>query len=97
MGLMAQSSSPNTCVHCGRRCGDYNGGFASSAEGLPLCHPNMPDRPDCSHMVEVYHHPLVGCSRCQQEPWEPLTPIEHHDAMLDTLRRLEAMIQDVSP
>lgn len=87
---------PNKCVHCGRMMGDYEGGYGTY-NNLPLCHPNAPERPDCYHMVTVYLHPVGDCFRCRQEPWEPLTPIEQHDAMLDTLRRLEAMIQDVSP
>jgi len=88
---------PDQCVHCGRTMGDYEGGFGRSVENLPLCHPNVDNRPDCFHMVTVYTHPVAGCLRCQQDPWEPLTPIEQHDALMDAFRRLEAMIQDVSP
>jgi hypothetical protein len=88
---------PTKCVHCGRVTNNYDGGYGGSHSGLPLCHPNTYDRPDCYHMVTVYYHPLTGCTRCQQDPWEPLTPIEQHDALMDTLRRFEAMIQDISP
>lgn len=87
---------PDSCVHCGRVMNDYNGGHGGY-NGLPLCHPNAPNRPDCYHMVTVYHHQLLDCARCRQEPWQPLTATEHHDAMLDALRRLEAMITDVIP
>jgi hypothetical protein len=87
---------PNECVHCGRTMGDYEGGYGGSGD-FSLCHPNVDNRPDCYHMVTVYHHPLTDCARCQRDPWEPLTPVEQHDAMIDVLRRLEAMIQDVSP
>lgn len=85
------------CIHCGRMMGDYEGGFGESKDGQPLCHPNVIDRPDCHHMVDVYHHQLVDCARCQRDPWEPLTPIEQHDAIIDAMRRLELMIQDISP
>lgn len=86
----------DTCVHCGRKMGDYEGGYGASGSHM-LCHPNVIDRPDCLHMVDVYNHPLRDCKRCQQNPYEPLTPVEQHDAMLSMLRRLEAMIQDVTP
>jgi hypothetical protein len=84
------------CVHCGRIMGDYEGGFGEFNQ-QPLCHPNVIDRPDCYHLVTVYHHQLVDCDRCRQEPWEPLTPVEQHDALMETLRRLELMIQDITP
>jgi hypothetical protein len=87
---------PNVCTHCGRQMGDYEGGFGEH-NLLPLCHPNVAGRPDCYHLVTVYDHPVSDCARCQRDPYEPPTPIEQHDAMLATLRKLEAMIQDVSP
>lgn len=85
-----------TCVHCGRKCCDPAGGSAS-VQDFWLCHPNEPNRPDCYHMVTVYQHELVGCERCAQEPYEPLTKIELHDAMLDALRRLDQMVRDATP
>lgn len=94
--MVVEFIGPNECVHCGRTMGDYEGGYGE-LNNLPLCHPNVSDRPDCYHLVTVYHHPIGDCFRCQRDPWEPLTPVEQHDAMMDTLRRLEAMIQDVSP
>lgn len=99
--MVVEMLRPNICVHCGRPMGDFDGGYGAvnndHGVNLPLCHPNALDRPDCYHLVTVYHHPVTDCQRCSPEPWEPLTPIEQHDAMIDTLRRLEAMIQDVSP
>ena len=49
------------CDHCGREMGDFAGGFGSvSHDGRTyhLCHPNMPDRPDCYHLVTVYGQPI---------------------------------------
>lgn len=53
------------CAHCGRMCGDYEGGGASvnDAGGQPVavCHPLHPGiagRPDCYSLVTVYHQPL---------------------------------------
>lgn len=84
------------CIHCGRRCNDFEGGYAG-VNSAPLCHPNAAARPDCYHMVTVYHHPLQNCARCAQEPYEPLTSIELHDAMLDSLRRMEQIVRDAMP
>jgi hypothetical protein len=47
---------PN-CAHCGRPCGDAEGGWGS-INGEPLCHPNVKGRPDCYTLVTVYHHEL---------------------------------------
>lgn len=52
-----------TCAHCGRTCGDYDGGTAS-LNGEPLCHPNAPGRPDCYSNVTVRMHPLRDCAWC---------------------------------
>jgi hypothetical protein len=95
--MVVEILPPDRCVHCGRKTGDFSGGFASDESGLPLCHPHAAGRPDCYHLVTVYHHPVANCARCRQEPWEPLTSAEKHDAMMGALQRLEAMIQDVSP
>lgn len=94
--MVVEILRPDVCVHCGRRMRDNEDGFGGIGE-LPLCHPDADDRPDCYHLVTVYHHPVYDCVRCQQDPWEPLTPTEQHDAAIETLRRLEAMIQDLSP
>jgi hypothetical protein len=48
-------------------------------------------------MVTVYHHPLNDCSRCMQDPYVPPTKVELHDAMLDTLLRMELIIRDAMP
>lgn len=87
----------DVCVHCGRRCNDYEGGHASAGEGSPLCHPNVDGRPDCYHMVTVYHHQLEDCDRCTREPYQPLTAAELHDSMLEALRNMEQMVRDAMP
>lgn len=84
------------CVHCGRKCGESAGGSAS-VNGIQVCHPNEPGRPDCYHMVTVYHHELSDCRRCGEKPYRPLTGAELHDAMLDALRRLDQMVRDATP
>lgn len=94
--MVVEVLRPDVCVHCGRKMGDHEGG-SGGVNGLPLCHPNVDGRPDCYHLVTVYHHPVADCARCRQDPWEPMTSAEQHDAMIGTIRRLEAMIQDVSP
>jgi hypothetical protein len=45
------------CAHCGRPCGDAESGWGS-LNGEPLCHPNVPGRPDCYVLVTLYHHEL---------------------------------------
>ena len=94
--MTAEPVPATLCVHCGRKCGDMAGG-SGEVQRTKLCHPNEPGRPDCYHMVTVYHHELYGCRRCSQEPYRPLTPVELHEAMIDALRRLEQMISDATP
>ena len=48
---------PVSCAHCGRVCGDSEGGWGS-LNGEPLCQPSVDGRPDCYRLVTVYHHPL---------------------------------------
>lgn len=86
-----------TCVHCGRACRTTAGGYSSSKEGLPLCHPNESGRPDCYHMVEVYHHDVVDCERCAQNPYTPPTQLEMHEALLEALQNLDRMVRDILP
>lgn len=86
----------DSCVHCGRGCNNWHGGFASIGS-LPVCHPNAPGRPDCYHMVTVYGHPTTDCTRCAEEPYTPLSTREMHDSMVDTVRKLELMIRDALP
>lgn len=51
------------CAHCGRICGNYDGGFASY-NGEPLCHPNDETRPDCYKLVQAGHPmPCLNCYR----------------------------------
>lgn len=88
--------SRTNCVHCGRVCGDFAGGFASTG-AYPVCHPNAAGRPDCYHMITVYHHEVIDCERCAQNPYEPLSTVELHDAMIDALRRMEQIIRDAMP
>lgn len=86
----------DTCAHCGRKCNSYEGGYASVGYS-PVCHPNVAERPDCYHMITVYHHELNNCPRCTPDPYESLTTVELHDAMIDALRRLEQIVRDAMP
>lgn len=45
------------CAHCGRVCRDFEGGYAS-VQGKAVCHPNALYRPDCYHLITVYHEPM---------------------------------------
>ena len=61
------------CVHCGRTCGDMDGGMAI-VNGQPVCHPNAEGRPDCYRMATIYGHPLHGCDTCKRnESTDPET------------------------
>lgn len=95
--LWGPEGPAENCVHCGRLCRNFDGGYASAGKDYALCHPNAPDRPDCYHMVTVYHHPLENCERCTQSPYLPLTAVERHDSMIDAIRRMEQIIQDSMP
>jgi hypothetical protein len=50
------------CAHCGRVCGDFDGGWATvtdlAGKSVPVCHPNALGRPDCYSLVTVYHERL---------------------------------------
>lgn len=94
--MVAEFLSGQICVHCGRVCHTYMGGYASVGL-LPVCHPNGPARPDCYTMITLYRHELRSCARCAQDPYLPLTRQELHDAMLDIIRDLERMVQDALP
>lgn len=59
------------CVHCGRTCGDYNGG-KGVINGKPVCHPNATDRPDCFKMASQYGHPLHDCDTCTRYETDPI-------------------------
>jgi hypothetical protein len=50
------------CAHCGRACGDAEGGFGSY-NGFMLCYPQITDaRPNCYHLVAMEHH-HVPCDK----------------------------------
>lgn len=53
----------SACGHCGATdVGTFEGGYGSVGRA-DLCHPNESGRPDCYHLVTVYHHPMP-CSAC---------------------------------
>lgn len=47
------------CAHCGRPCGNFEGGHAMLQSGQRVCHPNVSGRPDCYRLITVYHE-VVG-------------------------------------
>lgn len=51
------------CVHCGRKCGDDEGGLGG-VDGLPVCHPNVMGRPGCLDLITKHGHRLVDCAIC---------------------------------
>ncbi len=54
------------CVHCGRLCGNFEGGRAS-VYGSNVCHPNVIGRPDCYRLITVYRHMLKDCPTCMRK------------------------------
>lgn len=71
--ITASGFRTQTCVHCGRTCGDYDGGMAL-VNGQPLCHPNAGGRPDCLKAATSYSHPLHDCDTCKRnESTDPET------------------------
>lgn len=62
---MAQGLPLGECGHCGREdVGTAAAGYAAVGDVL-LCHPNVPERPDCYKLVTLYHHPAVKCGPCR--------------------------------
>jgi hypothetical protein len=61
------------CAHCARMTGTFASGFARAA-GKPLCHPNVPGRPDCYQLVTVHQHeiPCIS-STCYEDHEDPKT------------------------
>lgn len=51
-------NAPFLCGHCGRPCGNFEGGFAIVAS-VRVCHPNVKDRPDCYRLITVYNE-VIG-------------------------------------
>lgn len=47
---------PGTCDHCGRDLASVS--YGRTVEGKHLCHPMIPDGPDCYRLVTVYHEPV---------------------------------------
>jgi hypothetical protein len=64
---------PTYCAHCGRITQDVHGGWAK-INGLPVCHPNEPGRPDCYREVTVAGRPL-GVRRSTPQPAMPWLPL----------------------
>jgi hypothetical protein len=63
-------TSQQRCVHCGRECGSVHvGGVANvpddAGNQLPVCHVHEDGRPDCYHLITVYHHQLKDCEECR--------------------------------
>lgn len=58
-GYARRTDSPQgegECGHCGRTdVGTHDAGYGS-AEGMILCHPNVPNRPDCYRLVTLHGH-----------------------------------------
>lgn len=49
------------CDHCGRIAGDEAGGYSSLHDhtgSYRFCHPNVPGRPDCYHLVTACGEPI---------------------------------------
>ena len=49
---MTAGQRDRTCGHCGR------GNARASAYGVPLCHPDDPELPDCYRRVTIYREPV---------------------------------------
>lgn len=47
-------NAPYECVHCGRPCGNFEGGFAIVG-AQRVCRPNVSNRPDCYRLITVYN------------------------------------------
>lgn len=52
---IAPSPQVWTCAHCGRICGDAEGGSATY-NGLNLCYPPQDNRPNCYKLIAFEHH-----------------------------------------
>jgi hypothetical protein len=68
------TGTPTYCAHCGRVTRTPHGGWASVA-GVPVCHPNVPDRPDCYRQVTVHGEPLGSRKSTPQPAPMPLIPL----------------------
>jgi hypothetical protein len=64
----------NRCFHCGRKTGGTQGGYATIDNHL-VCHPTVPDRPDCATLVSVDGEELG--SRKHASPEEAVTAVQH--------------------
>jgi hypothetical protein len=69
----------NRCFHCGRPTGGTQGGYAT-IDGHLVCHPTVPDRPDCATLVSVDGEELG--SRKVLSPEEITTLVRHAERRL---------------
>lgn len=76
---------PGNCVHCGRKL-TPQAGYANVAGGA-VCHPRIPDGPDCYHLITVY-----GEERGKRLP--VFAPSQPTDAELEEVRRKLDTVQD---
>lgn len=53
---MMTGEAPGNCLHCGRRLTE-DAGYAR-VKGANVCHPRIPDGPDCYRLVTVYREHL---------------------------------------
>jgi hypothetical protein len=69
------------CAHCERRMNNLAGGFSKGYHNEPLCHPNVPNRPDCYKLVTLYKHP-TPCDRtkCYEDHPNLLDYVDNNDA-----------------
>jgi hypothetical protein len=68
------TGTPTYCAHCGRVTRNPHGGYAS-VNGVPVCHPNVPDRPDCYRRVTVQGEPMGTLKPTPQSEPMPLLPL----------------------
>lgn len=60
---MSEEAKPTACAHCGRKL-ELNAGFGM-VKGETVCHPQIPDGPDCYRLITVYgeeigtRHPII--------------------------------------
>lgn len=94
--MTAAEPTPEPCAHCGRLVNNYAGGYGA-VYGSVVCHPNETNRPDCFRMITVYGHPISNCERCSEAPWEPLTGVEIHAAILASVEQAHQMVMDLYP
>jgi hypothetical protein len=99
---MSEETKPTACAHCGRKL-ELNAGFGM-VKGETVCHPSIPDGPDCYRLITVYYEaigsrmpvPVPGEKTCEPDEAEVEELRRYQDRAEAKIRELAREVADLS-